>query len=244
MKMKMKNRIWFYPLIVIGLLLIITNGCKKADETPVKITDEDGNTYNQVTISTQVWMAENLKTTRYNDGTAIPLVTDTTAWSNLSTPAFSWYNNDSVSNKATYGALYNWFAVNTGKLCPTGWHVPSDAEYGTLELYLGVPLTQIDLWGWRGTDQIVQIKNTSGWYAGGNGTNTTGFSALPGGYRYHVDGSFNGLGKIGVWWSSTEDASTVPSTVSWYRRLDGANSNIYKATTEKRAGISVRCIKD
>jgi uncharacterized protein (TIGR02145 family) len=242
--MKMKNRFWLCPLIVIGLLLIFTHGCKKADEKPTKIIDEEGNDYKTVTIGTQVWMAENLKTTKYNDGTVIPLVTDTTAWSKLTTAAYCWYDNDTVTNKATYGAIYNWFAVGTGKLCPTGWHVPTDAEYNTLELYLGVDSAHIDSWGWRGTDQGAQMKNTTGWGAGGNGTNTSGFSALPGGYRHAVNGAFSALGTITYWWSSSEDASIISPTVSWHRRLDGVNSDIYKATCGKRAGISVRCIKD
>jgi uncharacterized protein (TIGR02145 family) len=242
--MKMKNRIWFSPLIVMGLLLILTNQCKKADDKPAKVTDKDGNVYNTVTIGTQVWMAENLKTTKYDDGTVIPLVTNNTAWTNLSTPAYCWYDNDTIKNKVTYGALYNWYTVSSGKLCPTGWHVPTNAEYDTLEIHLGVPLAQINLWGWHGTDEGAQMKSTSGWSAGGKGTNKSGFSALPGGYRYAVDGSFNALGLITYWWSSTEDASIIPHTVSWYRRLDGDKSGIYKATSDKKAGISVRCLKD
>jgi uncharacterized protein (TIGR02145 family) len=209
-----------------------------------EIADLDSNGYNTIIIGTQTWMAENLKTTRYNDGTSIPLVTDTTIWVNLSTAAYCWYNNDSISNKATYGALYNWYTVNSGNLCPTGWHVPTDAEFNTLELYLGVPLAQIDLWGWHGTDQGAQMKNTTGWNAGGNGTNTSGFSALPGGYTFYANSSFYAMGIIGVWWSSTEDPAIIPHTVSWYRRLDGDHNDIYKATTNKKAGISVRCLKD
>jgi len=88
------------------------------------VTDADGNIYNTVTIGTQTWMVENLKVTKYNDGTAIPLVTDNTAWSNLTTPGYCWYNNDAATNKNTYGGLYNFYTVNTGKLAPTGWHVP------------------------------------------------------------------------------------------------------------------------
>ena len=101
------------------------------------VVDIDGNVYHTVTIGTQVWMVENLKTTRYNDGTAIPLVTDGTAWAALTTPGYCWYNNDSATYKNTYGALYNWYAVNTGKLAPTGWHVPTDSEWTVLTTYLG-----------------------------------------------------------------------------------------------------------
>ena len=101
------------------------------------VTDIDGNVYHTVTIGTQTWMVENLKTTKYNDGTAIPLVTDSTAWLNLTTPGYCWYNNDAATYKNTYGALYNWFTVNTSKLAPSGWHVPTDAEWTTLITYLG-----------------------------------------------------------------------------------------------------------
>ena len=101
------------------------------------VTDDDGNVYHSVTIGTQVWMVENLKTTKYNDGTSIPLVTDATDWHNLLTPGYCWNNNDEATYKATYGALYNWYTVNTGNLCPTGWHVPGDAEWTTLTTYLG-----------------------------------------------------------------------------------------------------------
>ncbi|MFY0690217.1 MAG: BspA family leucine-rich repeat surface protein, partial [Cyclobacteriaceae bacterium] len=100
------------------------------------VPDVDENDYSGVVIGTQVWMGENLATSKYNDGTTIPKVTDNTAWSNLTTPGYAWYDNDSATNAPTYGALYNWYAVETGELCPTGWHVPSDTEWTTLEDYL------------------------------------------------------------------------------------------------------------
>jgi len=208
------------------------------------LTDNDGNTYNTVKIGDQWWMAENLKTTKLSDiptNTPIANITDNTAWTTLSTAAYCWYNND-IANKAVYGALYNWFTVNTGKLCPTGWHVPTDAEYATLELFLGIPADTVGLWGWRGTisQSGNKMKNTTGWAAGENGTNTSRFSAIPGGYRYAANGGFNDLGNLTYWWSSTE----LDATRSWYRRLDGSNSGIYKAGTEKTAGKYIRCVKD
>ena len=92
--------------------------------------------YHSVTLGTQTWTMENLKTTTYNDGSALPLVTDGTAWATLTTPAYCWYNNDTVTYKNIYGALYNWYAVNTGALAPPGWHVPTDADWNTLQNYL------------------------------------------------------------------------------------------------------------
>ena len=204
------------------------------------VTDIDGNVYHTVTIGTQVWMVENLKATKYNDGTAIPLVEDGTTWGALTTPGYCWYNNDEAANKAEYGALYNKYAVNTGKLCPASWHVPTDAEWKILEIYLGMSQAQADNVSWRGTDQGTQLRNTSGWISGGNGTNTSGFSALPGGYRYAggLGVGFENIGNIGFWWSSTTNTEnwwrSMRSNVSWVSR--GSESGLY--------GFSVRCLKN
>ena len=89
------------------------------------VTDLDGNIYSTITIGNQIWLASNLKTTKFKDGTTIPLITGNTAWINLISPGYCWYNNDATTYKSTYGALYNWYSVNSGRLCPTGWHVPS-----------------------------------------------------------------------------------------------------------------------
>jgi uncharacterized protein (TIGR02145 family) len=184
-------------------------------------------------IGTQMWMAENLKTTQYNNSTPIPNVTDNTAWSTLTTPAYCWYINSEALYKNEYGALYNWFAVGTGNLCPTGWHVASDDDYKALETFLGLPPAQLDSWGWRGTDQGSEMKNTTGWAAGQNGTNTSGFSALPGGYRYAATGTFNDRGNLSYWWTSTQETAAL----AWYRHLAGLNSDIYRASVEKAASF-------
>ena len=205
-----------------------------------KIADVDGNQYIVVKIGSQIWMAENLKTTKYNDNTLIPNVTGNTAWAGLSTHAYCWYSNDAAFYKPLNGALYNWHAVKTAKLCPAGWHVPTDAEFNALELGLGLPQAQIDTWGWRGTDHGKQLKNATGWNAGENGSNTSGFSAIPSGYRAYDDGAFSGTGILGYWWSATE----LDATRAWYRRLDGNNNGVYKAATNKEAGKSVRCVKN
>src|SRR5574344_993327 len=156
------------------------------------MTDIEGNTYKTVTIGTQTWMAENLKVTKYNDGAAIPNVTDNTAWSKLTTGALCDYDN-TPSNSETYGKLYNWHAVNTGKLCPTGWHVPSDAEWTKLTDYLtsdaGGKLKETGTTHWNS-------PNTSA-------TNETGFTALPGGSRGY-SGAFLNVCGYGYWWSATE----------------------------------------
>ncbi|MFZ2338511.1 MAG: fibrobacter succinogenes major paralogous domain-containing protein [Bacteroidales bacterium] len=206
--------------------------------TPV--TDIEGNVYKTIMIGTQVWMAENLKTTKYNDDAAIPIVTLNADWIALTTDAYCWARNDEATYKPLYGALYNWFAVETGKLCPTGWHVPTDADFAALEVSLG--MTQADASGteWRGTDQGKQMKNTTGWNDGQNGTNTSGFTALPAGYRSYQTGVSEGLGLITYWWTAT----ATNDEIGVYRRLDGDNDKVYRNGTYKRAGKSIRCVKN
>ena len=195
------------------------------------VSDNDGNTYKTIQIGTQTWMAENLKTTKYNDGTVIPLVTDGTAWAALSTPGYCWYSNDAATYKATYGALYNWYTVNTGKLCPTGWHVPTDAEWTTLTTYLG---------GESNAGGKLKESGTIHWLSPNTGANnSSGFTTLPGGYR-NYNGSFLGIGGDGYWWSSTEYATYI----AWYRYMYYYLSNVYRSDFYKLGGFSVRCLKD
>ncbi|MBK7712989.1 MAG: fibrobacter succinogenes major paralogous domain-containing protein [Bacteroidales bacterium] len=204
------------------------------------VADIDGNTYKTVTIGNQLWMAENLKTTLLNDNTPIPEITDNTIWSATSTLAYCWMNNNEATYKPLYGALYNWFAINTGTLCPTGWHIPSDAEFGVLEVTLGISPADVNLLGWRGTDQGSQMKSATGWNAGENGTNTSGFSALPGGYRFALDGSFQALDSFTYWWAS--DYGDPVTT--WYRRLDGNRTDVHRGATNKEGGKYARCLKN
>ncbi|MCX6309302.1 MAG: hypothetical protein NTY32_10900, partial [Bacteroidia bacterium] len=211
------------------------------------VADIDGNLYNTVAIGTQVWMVENLKTTKYNDGKAIPLVTDDAAWGDLSTPAYCFYNND-AANKTIYGALYNWYTVNTGKLAPAGWHVPTDAEWTTLENNLIVngynydgtttgnkiatSLAATILWNTYTTVGTIGndlIKN-----------NTSGFTALPGGYR-NYNSSFYFIGYYGYWWSSSVENST---TYAWPRYLYYNFAFLGRSSYPLIYGFSVRCVKD
>ncbi len=208
------------------------------------VADIDGNVYRTVRIGNQVWMAENLKTTRYRNNTPIPFVTSTAVWmalDTLRTPAYTWYDNN-LTNK-NIGGLYNWFAVGTGNLCPAGWHVPTEAEFETLERTVGVPADSILTWGWRGNGTGTHLKSTSGW-TGGNGDNTSGFTATASGYRAWADGSFRGLGVIGYFWLATDDAANAHPESGWYRRLDATDHRIYRATTHKGGGKSIRCLKD
>jgi uncharacterized protein (TIGR02145 family) len=195
------------------------------------VTDIEGNVYKTIDIGTQIWMAENLNTSKYNDNSDIPLVQDGIKWAALSTPGYCWYPDDTATYKKTYGSLYNWYALSTGKLCPTGWHVPSDAEWTILIDYLGGEiaaggkLKEAGFIHWRS-------PNTSA-------NNETGFTALPGGCRYS-DGNFGGVGFGGLWWSSTEDNANL----AWLRYMYWDFSNFYRLNYDKRYGFSVRCIKD
>src|SRR5690606_36355493 len=123
----MKAKIRTIQIVIVGLMLVLMTSCQKDEEPTDNITDKDGNEYTSIAIGSQVWMVENLKTTKFNDGTDIPEVTDGGQWTTLTTGAYCWCNNDAPTYKTPYGAYYNWWSVSTGKLCPTGWHVPTDA---------------------------------------------------------------------------------------------------------------------
>lgn len=195
------------------------------------VTDIDGNIYNTVTIGTQVWMVENLKTTKYRDGTNIPIVTDNTAWSNLSTGAYSDYNND-ASNSAIYGRIYNWYAAtNSRYISPTGWHVPTDTDWMTLITYFGGEST---------AGGALKESGLTHWNSPNAGaTNESGFTALPGGYRF-FDGSFKNLGGFGYWWTS----STGGPSLAWYRYMTNNSSSIYRTSDYMMNGLRIRCVKD
>ena len=205
------------------------------------VKDYDGNVYNTVNIGTQVWMAENLKTTHYANGTVIPFVNSNAAWDALTSTseAYCWHSDD-INNKNSYGALYTWSAaMNSGLsstnnpsgiqgVCPTGWHLPSDAEWTQLSDFLGGE-----------TVAVGKLKSTTGWYNGGNGTNESGFTALPAGVR-SSGGIFNYIGINSRWWSATEESSIIALD-----RLLGYNlTELERYGSNKEVGFSVRCVRD
>jgi uncharacterized protein (TIGR02145 family) len=242
--MKTKKRIWFCPLIVMGFILILTNSCKK---DPPYMTDQDGNVYTSVTIGTQVWMVENLKTTKYSNGDLIGTTTPATLdISTEATPKYQWAYDGNESNVATYGRLYTWWAVTDSRnICSAGWHVPSDVEWTTLTDYL-----TNNGYGYQGSgsDIAKSMSSTSNWTtdptAGNVGNdkisnNSSSFTALPGGYRTSDD-SFYYIGDYGYWWSSSEY-----STSKAYNRFMSYNgSDVLRYFYFKRSGISVRCLRD
>ena len=201
------------------------------------VSDMDGNCYKTIQIGNQSWMAENLKTTKYNDGTDIPLVTDNTSWYNLTTHGYCWYNND-VANKATYGAMYNWYTVNTGKLCPTGWHVPDIAEWRILCNPYKTPEYEDETVG----NELMET-GVSHW-KNPLGTNETGFTAIPSGIRSY-DGVFYSLYLSVNYWSST-DAKPYPAYAKYHPIPYGEpfGTSPLRSMYEYTGGLSVRCIKD
>jgi uncharacterized protein (TIGR02145 family) len=188
----------------------------------------DGHAYSTVEIGSQCWFAENLRTTKYADGSAIPEVTDASAWATTTDGARGAYNND-AGNLATYGYLYNWYAVDSAAgLCPTDWHVPTDAEWTTLTDGLG----GLSL---AGEAMKSSASDTPAW----NGTNTSGFSALPGGIRFAFANFYAYVGSDGYWWSASPEG-----TEAWYRRIEGGYDNVFRMSNNLRTGLSVRCVRD
>lgn len=230
-------------LALLYLLLIATSTMVYLQSLKTgKVTDIDGNVYKTIITGKYEWMAENLRTSRYNDGEKILAVTDSIIWKSLTAGAFCWYNNDE-SNKTKYGALYNWHTVNTGKLCPEGWRVPADEEWKFLEGYVdtetGIGNPNWDKPGGRGKDAGQRLKSTSGWASGGSGTDDIGFSALPGGERCS-NGRFFVAGRSAFWWTSTE----LDSSSAWYRNIIYGVEDINRNTHPKWMGFSVRCIRN
>ncbi len=185
----------------------------------------------EVKIGTQIWAVRNLDVTHFKNGDTILEAKTAEEWQKAgdsSIAAWCYYDNDSLNGKK-YGKLYNWYAVNDRRgLATNGWHIPDEEEWTILIEYLG------------GTDAAgIQLKTTEGWNNEGNGTNTSGFCGLPGGYRYN-NGSFNGIEKFGSWWSIVESGSQN----AWYRYLSAADGKIMRKVDDRRDGFSVRCLKN
>jgi uncharacterized protein (TIGR02145 family) len=228
-----KQRIRISLLYKKGILLFFINISliSKAQELPDSVKDVDANVYKTVKIGTQIWFAENLKTTRYNDSTKIPYVIVDTTWAGLKTPACCWYNND-IANKSEYGVLYNWYTINTNKLCPVGWHVPSKDEWVTLTAYVnenGGKLKDVGLIRWSNP----RFNPNAG------ATNESGFTALLGGFR-SSSGEFFGFRQAGFWWSSSEWNYNDAMNFS----LGSKSSGYGNQNDNKSYGYSIRCLKD
>lgn len=245
--------------------MIFSSSCKKEDqkENPEDITTEDytitvkdidGNGYHSVFIGKQEWMVENLKVTKFNDGTPIPTGQTGIEWANLKSPGYCWYDNAESVYKKNYGALYNWYAVNSGKLAPKGWHVPTNEDWIVLVNYLMVNYLKIDeiyaspdskgfgyyvgplivdSVGWQLSGLIIEPKNK-------HLINKTGFCARPAGGRYD-NSAYKNFGAWAVWWSTADPEDTLARgvwSVGFYLE------DIYRSYNPKWYGLSVRCIKD
>jgi uncharacterized protein (TIGR02145 family) len=231
-----------FALNIGGKTCTVTRTVAIAPQNPTSgygsnITDVEGNSYKTVFIGTQQWMAENLKISKYSDGTTIPNITDNTQWQNNTTGAWAYYNNDAANN-AKYGKLYNWYAVSkttngNKNVCPTGWHVPTDAEWTVLTDYLGGASVA--------GGKMKEVGRTSWNFPNIDATNTSLFTGLPGGYRDPI-GNYKVIGDYGYWWSSTE--YTEYTYNAWNRLLLTSNGNANSYSYTKGDGLSVRCLRD
>ena len=196
------------------------------------MTDQDGNVYKTVAIGSQTWMAENLRTTKYCDGSPITNIIDNNEWEILKTGAYCNYNNtEDIDIIATRGRLYNWYAVNTDKLAPTGWHIPTDDEWTQLTRYLG---------GESVAGRKLRECGTTNWVSDYfAATNETGLTLIPGGYRDHI-GAFLSLYSYGIWWSSSEKSTKD----AWLRNIQDRFIDELRDYDIKELGLSVRCVKD
>mgnify|MGYP000857540235 FL=1 len=218
----------------------------------------DGHQYATTQVGDQCWFAENLRSEHYANGDTIQTNISDSAWAtypavgrmavygdgdNCLSYALDFDACDTVPSLTEYGRLYNWYAATDERnLCPPGWHVPSDGDWMVLEMAQGMTQDEVEIEGWRGTDQGDQLKSTDGWYFNqwwdGNGTDSVGFAALPGGLRYSY-GTYGTAGDSGWWWSTNGSFQSA-----WYRRLSDDESGIWRSNTMPFNGMSVRCLRD
>jgi uncharacterized protein (TIGR02145 family) len=236
--MNSKNRVWFILMVLVGFILILIYNCKKTDPAqqeikPSSIIDGEGNIYGNIKIGTQIWLTENLKTTKYSNGDPI----GTTASADLDIhdeviPKYEWAYNGNEDNVATYGRLYTWYTIADPRgVCPTGWHVPSDDEWLTLENYLG---------GYKIAGGKLKETGTTHWTTPNYvATNESGFTALPNGWR-HFGLTFVNFGKFGGWWSSTE----YTSADAFCNYVGYKSGTVTEEIDSKKSGIGVRCLKN
>ena len=225
-------------LFFIGLILFLANSCELFNSLPIPdftgqeghLNDIDGNDYKTIGVGSQIWMAENLRTSRLNDNTEIPYISDSLKWINLSTSGYCWYKNDSSLN-IPYGALYNWNTINSNKVCPIGWHVPSEQDW-------------IDLLNNLGGNQVaggkLKMIGQDYWNSPNSGaTNTSNFNAVASGGNFH--GEFLDFQKWCHLWSTTMNDKMIVITVELFYKSESA---LIGPGGINYAGLSVRCIKD
>jgi uncharacterized protein (TIGR02145 family) len=250
----MNIRLSVFQRLIVLFFLFNIQSCDKGNPLNNQeintISDADGNLYHTVKIGNQVWTVENLRTAKYNDGSEIPLVSDSVTWCNLKTPGYCWNNYDS-SYKSKYGALYNWYTINTRKLAPAGWHIPTSSDWDTLVIYLinngynwdgtkGMPAFGQNKVGKSVAAQTDWVPSTNPGAVGNDLTknNSSGFTALPGGATY---GGFGFAGNEGGWWSATIENDSLYAVDVF---LDYSLGSISISSSEVNCGQSVRLLKD
>jgi uncharacterized protein (TIGR02145 family) len=229
----------FVSIGITSFIMLLSNSCESVESDFIDytgqagtITDIEGNIYNTTGIGSQIWMAENLKSTTLNNGIEIPEIKDITDWTYSVAPGLCYYNNDSANYKKTYGPLYNFYVVSSEIICPIGWRVPAESDWKKLSAYLGGDdiaggkLKQSGGTTWKGTNVTI-INNYS-------------FNALPGGFRRHSWGTFMYIGINGYWWTSSSEGDFQASI----RSMNNSEMNLTKHTSFKTDGYSIRCIKD
>ncbi len=233
--MKKKDRIWIYSVntMAVSLLSLSISLKSIAQESTETVQDIDGNIYKIITIGEQVWMKEDLKTTKFSNGDSISTTTPATLdITNEPTPKYQWAYDGNKSNVEIYGRLYTWYAATDDRnICPTGWHVPTVADWSTLTTYL---VSEYVAGGKLKEKGIIHWKSPNT-----GATNESGFTALPGGYRYG-NGTFYDIGVTGNWWSSTEVSTNNAWCYTMYNNLRNVNKHYGKKTND----LSIRCVRD
>ena len=223
---KKNNTVLTIPTAEIESITFSNSSSINSDNT---VSDIDGNIYKTVKIGTQIWMAENLKTTKLNNGTPISKVTDNDKWKNLLSPGYCYYDNDE-SNRNIYGALYNWYSMNNNNVCPTGWHVPNEGEWDILTDNLG-----------DNSGKELKETGTTHWESPNSGvSNSTEFTALPSGYRNGYNSLFTFKGGTGLWWTSSRKDQSKAATRAMWSNSSKVGIGQYSLTY----GVGIRCIKD
>lgn len=235
-------------ILSVFILMILVCGNPATTEDPETVTDIDGNVYHTVQIGNQIWTVENLRTTKYNDGTTIPHITDNVEWETDTNGAYCYYDNTTDDDSITkFGALYNWHAVKTGKLAPAEWHVPDSSDWDELRDYLIA-----NGYNWDGTTSGNKIGKSmatkTDWHSAGeegdvgndfSSNNSSGFSALPGGYRSDL-GSSSSIGYYGYWWSTTE----IDTSFIYGHHLCFDYYSLVRSSYYKESGFSIRLVRN
>jgi uncharacterized protein (TIGR02145 family) len=233
-----------YTIIMCLLFFSVITSCEKEKEEIIiersTVTDAEGNTYQTVKIGNRWWMAENLRSTNFSDGSPIALIPVSaldSLWLNANGPAYC------IINQGETGFLYNGSVVNDARgVAPAGWRIPTDDDWKQLEAYIGMSDTEVQATGWRGENhaELLVSKNSAGWSIGGSlfGRDVYGFDALPGGCRIR-DGRTNIFGTAAFWWTSTSADST-----NVYRYIDYKQIRIFRQSELQEYGMSIRCVKD